>query len=77
VGGLQTTGGACSEADAAKKQPALIDTQELRQLLTTNAKPLFVDVRPTSDYAVGRINRDSSGDQEDPLRVCERFSLTR
>ena len=55
MGGLQTTGGACSEADAAKKQPALIGTQELRQLLTNNAKPLFVDVRPASDYAAGRI----------------------
>jgi len=51
----QATGGACSEADAAKKQPTLIDTQELRQLLTNNARPLFVDVRPASDYAAGRI----------------------
>ena len=51
----QTAGGACSEADAAKKQPALIDTQELRQLLASNARPLFVDVRPASDYAAGRI----------------------
>ncbi len=55
VGGLQTNGGACSESDAAKKQPALIDTKELRQLLTTDARPLFVDVRPASDYAAGRI----------------------
>ncbi len=53
--GFQTAGGACSEADAAKKQPALIDTQELRQLLTGNARLLFVDVRPASDYAAGRI----------------------
>ena len=53
--GFQTAGGACSEADAAKKQPALIDTQELRQLLTGNAGLLFVDVRPASDYAAGRI----------------------
>jgi rhodanese-related sulfurtransferase len=53
--GVQTAGGACSEADAAKKQPALIDTQELRQLLAGNARPLFVDVRPASDYAAGRI----------------------
>jgi protein-disulfide isomerase/rhodanese-related sulfurtransferase len=53
--GVQAAGGACSEADAAKKQPALIDTQELRQLLAGNARPLFVDVRPASDYAAGRI----------------------
>ena len=53
--GVQTAGGACSEADAAKKQPALIDTQELRQLMTGKATLLFVDVRPASDYAAGRI----------------------
>jgi protein-disulfide isomerase/uncharacterized membrane protein/rhodanese-related sulfurtransferase len=53
--GVQTAGGACSEADAAKKQPALIDTLELRQLLTGKATLLFVDVRPASDYAAGRI----------------------
>ena len=53
--GVQTAGGACSEADASKKQPVLIDTQELRQLLAGNARPLFVDVRPASDYAAGRI----------------------
>ncbi|MGA9624609.1 MAG: rhodanese-like domain-containing protein, partial [Bryobacteraceae bacterium] len=51
----QTGGAACSEADAAKQQPALIDTRELRQLLAGSAKPLFVDVRPASDYAAGRI----------------------
>jgi rhodanese-related sulfurtransferase/predicted DsbA family dithiol-disulfide isomerase len=53
--GVQAGGAACSEADAAKKQPALIDTQELRSLLTGNARLLFVDVRPASDYAAGRI----------------------
>jgi protein-disulfide isomerase/rhodanese-related sulfurtransferase/uncharacterized membrane protein len=53
--GVQTAGAACSEADAAKKQPTLIDTQELRSLLTGNARLLFVDVRPASDYAAGRI----------------------
>jgi protein-disulfide isomerase/uncharacterized membrane protein/rhodanese-related sulfurtransferase len=53
--GFQAAGGACSEADAAKKQPALIDTQELHQLLTGNVRLLFVDVRPASDYAAGRI----------------------
>ncbi len=53
--GLPAAGATCSEADAAKKQPTLIDTQELRRLLTGNATLLFVDVRPASDYAVGRI----------------------
>ena len=46
---------ACSEADAAKRQPTLIDSDELRQLLAGNPKPLFVDVRPPKDYATGRI----------------------
>ena len=55
VGGFETAGAACSEADAARKQPTLIDTQELRQLLANNATPLFVDVRPAGDYAAGRI----------------------
>ena len=48
-------GTTCSEADAAKVQPTLIGTEELRHVLTGNAKPLFVDVRPASDYAAGRI----------------------
>ena len=55
-GGAQSAGAACSEAEAAKKQPAQIDTQELRHLLSDNVKPLFVDVRPASDYAAGRIS---------------------
>jgi protein-disulfide isomerase/rhodanese-related sulfurtransferase len=49
-------GATCSEADAAKVQPTLIGTQELRRLLTGNAKALFVDVRPAGDYAAGRIS---------------------
>jgi protein-disulfide isomerase/uncharacterized membrane protein/rhodanese-related sulfurtransferase len=51
----QTASGVCSEADAAKKQPALIGTPELRQLLTSDIKPLFVDVRAAGDFASGRI----------------------
>jgi protein-disulfide isomerase/rhodanese-related sulfurtransferase len=45
----------CSEADAAKRQPTMIDSDQLRQLLAGNPKPLFVDVRPSRDYAEGRI----------------------
>ena len=48
-------GATCSEADAAKVQPTLIGTEELRHVLTGSARPLFVDVRPASDYAAGRI----------------------
>jgi protein-disulfide isomerase/rhodanese-related sulfurtransferase/uncharacterized membrane protein len=51
----QTSLGACSEAGANKKQPALIGTAEVRQLLEATPAPLFVDVRPAKDYAGGRI----------------------
>jgi rhodanese-related sulfurtransferase len=45
----------CSEADAAKQQPTLINTNELRQLLAASTQPLFVDVRPAKEYAAGHI----------------------
>jgi protein-disulfide isomerase/uncharacterized membrane protein/rhodanese-related sulfurtransferase len=51
----QTSIAGCSEAEANKKQPALIRTAEVRQLFQATAKPLFVDVRPAKDYAGGRI----------------------
>jgi rhodanese-related sulfurtransferase len=53
--GFQTSVGACSEAEANKKQPALIGTAEVRQLLEATPRPLFVDVRSAKDYAGGRI----------------------
>jgi rhodanese-related sulfurtransferase len=52
---LQTSTGACSEADANKTQPTLIGTAEVRQLLEATPKPLLVDVRPAKDYAGGRM----------------------
>ncbi len=55
LSGWQTSVGACSEAEANKKQPALIGTTEVRQLLEATPKPLFVDVRSAKDYANGRI----------------------
>jgi rhodanese-related sulfurtransferase len=45
----------CSDADAAKKQPTLIHTPELRELLAGNSKPLLVDVRLAKEYATGKI----------------------
>ncbi len=45
----------CSDAEAAKKQPTLIDTNQLRELLAATTKPLFVDVRPAKEYAGGGI----------------------
>jgi rhodanese-related sulfurtransferase len=53
--GSQTSPGTCSEADANKKQPAMIGTAEFRQLLGATPKPLVVDVRPAKEYAAGRI----------------------
>ena len=55
LGGAQTSPGGCSEAEASKKQPALIGTAEARQLLEAAPKPLVVDVRPPKEYAAGRI----------------------
>ena len=55
IGGVRPTGAVCSEADAVKKQPTMIHTQELRQLLAGNPGALFVDVRPAAEYAAGRI----------------------
>jgi rhodanese-related sulfurtransferase len=55
LSGWQTSVGTCSEAEANKKQPALIGTAEVRQLLDATPRPLFVDVRSAKDYASGRI----------------------
>ena len=49
------TGVTCSDADAAKKQPTLINTSQLREILNGKNRPLFVDVRPAKEYAAGRI----------------------
>lgn len=37
------------------KQPALINTGQLRDLLADKTKPLFVDVRPPKEYAARHI----------------------
>ncbi len=55
VAGGQGAIGTCSEAEANKKQPALIGTADARQLLGADAKPLFVDVRPPKEYAAAHI----------------------
>jgi protein-disulfide isomerase/rhodanese-related sulfurtransferase len=52
---LQSGGITCSDAEAAKKQPALINTSQLRTILSAKTKPLFVDVRPAKEYVAGRI----------------------
>ena len=55
LSGFQTSVGGCSEAEANKKQPALIGTAEVRRLLEATPKPLLVDVRPAKEYAGGRM----------------------
>jgi protein-disulfide isomerase/rhodanese-related sulfurtransferase len=52
---FQSGGQTCSEAEAAMKQPTLIGTSQLREILNGNTKPLFVDVRPSKEYAAGKI----------------------
>jgi protein-disulfide isomerase/rhodanese-related sulfurtransferase len=49
------TGVACSEDDAKKKQPTLVNTGQLREILAGNPHPLFVDVRSAKEYAAGNI----------------------
>jgi protein-disulfide isomerase/uncharacterized membrane protein/rhodanese-related sulfurtransferase len=45
------SGLACSEDELKKQQPALIRTPEAQQLFHSNPKPVFVDVRPTGEFA--------------------------
>lgn len=42
---------ACSEDELKKQQPTLIRTPEAQQLFQSKAKPLFVDVRPSGEFA--------------------------
>ena len=53
-GGLQT-GVACSEEDAAKKQPTLINSDQLKQMIAGNSQILFVDVRTAQEHAAASI----------------------
>jgi protein-disulfide isomerase/rhodanese-related sulfurtransferase/uncharacterized membrane protein len=47
--------GTCSEEEAAKQQPVLIDTAQARQLYQDGSKALFVDVRASRDFERARI----------------------
>jgi protein-disulfide isomerase/uncharacterized membrane protein/rhodanese-related sulfurtransferase len=42
---------ACTPDEAKKQQPALIHTPEVQQLFQSASKPLFIDVRPASQFA--------------------------
>jgi protein-disulfide isomerase/rhodanese-related sulfurtransferase len=52
---FQASGQTCSEAEAAKKQPTQITSDQLRPILSGNPKPFFVDVREPKEYATGKI----------------------
>jgi protein-disulfide isomerase/rhodanese-related sulfurtransferase len=52
---FSASGVTCSEADAAKKQPTLMNTSQLRELLAGKSQPLFVDVRSAKEFAAGKI----------------------
>jgi rhodanese-related sulfurtransferase len=52
---FQASGQTCSEAEAAKKQPTQITSDQLRPILSGKLKPLFVDVREPKEYATGKI----------------------
>jgi protein-disulfide isomerase/uncharacterized membrane protein/rhodanese-related sulfurtransferase len=46
---------ACTADEAKKQQPALIHTPEVQQLFQSALKPVFIDVRPTSQFAGGHL----------------------
>ena len=56
LAGFGSGGVTCSEAEAAMRQPTLINTDQLRDLLKGKTPPLFVDVRPAKDFAAGHIS---------------------
>jgi protein-disulfide isomerase/uncharacterized membrane protein/rhodanese-related sulfurtransferase len=46
---------ACTAHEAKKKQPTLIHTPEVQKLLQSGSKPVFVDVRPASQFPGGHL----------------------
>jgi len=52
---LQGSAPGCSEEEALKQQPTLIQTPEARHLFEEQPKALFVDIRHVADYKSGRI----------------------
>ena len=46
---------ACTADEAKKQQPALIHTPEVEQLAQSASKPVLIDVRPASQFALGHL----------------------
>jgi protein-disulfide isomerase/rhodanese-related sulfurtransferase len=51
----QDSATACSEAEAKKRQPAMIRTAEAEKLFKDGSRALFVDVRSAKDFRSGHI----------------------
>jgi protein-disulfide isomerase/rhodanese-related sulfurtransferase/uncharacterized membrane protein len=46
---------ACSPDELKKQQPTLIHTAEVQQLFQSDSKPVFIDVRPASQFPAGHL----------------------
>jgi protein-disulfide isomerase/rhodanese-related sulfurtransferase/uncharacterized membrane protein len=52
---VQSSGGGCSEEEAAQRQPTMVHTSDVEKLLAENPKPVLVDVRRPQEYAAGHL----------------------
>jgi protein-disulfide isomerase/rhodanese-related sulfurtransferase len=52
---LQNSAGACSEEEAKKRQPKMIDTPQAKNSFGDHSKALFVDVRTPDQFQAGHI----------------------
>jgi protein-disulfide isomerase/rhodanese-related sulfurtransferase len=52
---LQNSAAACSEEEAKKRQPKMIDTSQAEKFYGDNSQALFVDVRTEKDFQSGHI----------------------
>jgi protein-disulfide isomerase/uncharacterized membrane protein/rhodanese-related sulfurtransferase len=46
---------ACTPDEAKRQQPTLIHTPEVKQLFQSDSKPVFIDVRPASQFPAGHV----------------------
>ncbi len=53
--GLQNSAAACTEEEAKKRQPKMIDTSQAEKIFGDHSQALFVDVRTAKDFQSGHI----------------------
>ena len=53
--GFQNSAAACSEEEAKKRQPKMIDTSQAEKIFGDHSHALFVDVRTVKDFQSGHI----------------------